>query len=66
LPTPAAYARSGKTPVAMPYSTLPDEAFEDSDSAAYWSRLALAAARRASAAKPAREPFHRRTAHKKG
>jgi DNA transformation protein and related proteins len=40
------YARPGKAPVRMPYSTMPDDAFDDPDSAAHWTRLAVDAARR--------------------
>ena len=57
------YARSGRTPVDMPYFTLPEDAFEDSDSAAHWLRLALGAAHRVKAAQPVSP---RRKARKKG
>ena len=57
------YARSGRTPVDMPYFTLPEDAFEDSDSAAHWLGLALGAAHRVKAAQPVSP---RRKARKKG
>lgn len=50
------YTRTGKTPVAMPYFTLPDEALDDPDAMASWARLARAAGHRAaSPKKPSRK-----------
>ena len=45
------YRRTGKAAVRMPYATLPDEAFDDPERAAHWSRLALDAAYRSTASK---------------
>ena len=45
------YPREGKTPIAMPYYRLPDEAFDDPDLAAEWIAVADAAARRAAETK---------------
>ena len=50
------YQREGKSPVAMPYWSIPDDAYDDPDEMAKWVRLALEAGLRAEAskAKPAR------------
>ena len=50
---PWTYARPGKAAVRMPYSSMPDEAFDDPDSAARWVELAMEAARRSQSAKKA-------------
>ena len=36
------YQREGKSPVAMPYWTLPDDALDDPELACDWARRALA------------------------
>lgn len=51
---PFVYESTGKR-TAMSYWTLPDAAQDDPDEAARWGRLALAAARRAAAAKRSRK-----------
>ncbi len=50
------YQRQGKNPVAMPYWSVPEEAYDDPDEMAKWVRLAFEAGLRAEAAKvkPAR------------
>ncbi|MCB8839876.1 TfoX/Sxy family protein [Aurantimonas sp. VKM B-3413] len=48
------YQRPGRTPVAMPYWRMPDEAFDDPDEAARWIAVADEAARRAALDKPAK------------
>lgn len=50
------YQREGKNPVAMPYWSVPEDAFDDPDEMAKWVRLAFEAGLRAEAAKvkPAR------------
>ncbi|MGX5668155.1 TfoX/Sxy family protein [Rhizobium daejeonense] len=50
------YQREGKSPVAMPYWSIPDDAYDDPDEMAKWVRLAFEAGLRAevSKAKPAR------------
>lgn len=54
------YARTGRSPVRMPYYRMPDEAFDDPDEAQRWIALADGASRRAArtkgAAKPRGEP----------
>ncbi|WAJ31027.1 TfoX/Sxy family protein [Antarcticirhabdus aurantiaca] len=45
------YAREGRSPVAMPYHALPDEALDDPDVMAEWARLAVEASIRAASAK---------------
>jgi DNA transformation protein and related proteins len=45
------YAREDRSPVAMPYHSLPDEALDDPDIMAEWARLAVDAAERAASAK---------------
>ncbi|MBB4010356.1 TfoX/Sxy family protein [Allorhizobium taibaishanense] len=37
------YQREGKKPVAMPYWSVPDDAFDDPDEMARWARLAYEA-----------------------
>lgn len=46
------YQREGRTPVEMPYYSLPDEAWDDPDVMAVWARLALEAAIRHGMEKP--------------
>lgn len=46
------YQREGRSPVAMPYHTLPDEAFDDPELMAGWARLAAEAALRHGMKKP--------------
>lgn len=46
------YQREGRTPVAMPYHNLPDDAWDDPDLMAEWGRLAVEAAIRHGAKKP--------------
>ena len=41
------YERPGKTPVAMPYWSAPEEALDDPDAMTRWAKLAFAAALRA-------------------
>lgn len=41
------YARPGKAPVAMPYWSVPEAAFDDPDEMTRWARLAFGAALRA-------------------
>ncbi|MUO77554.1 competence protein TfoX [Agrobacterium vitis] len=41
------YQRPGKKPVAMPYWSVPEDAFDDPDEMARWARLAYEAAVRA-------------------
>ena len=50
------YQREGKKPVAMPYWSVPEDAYDDPDEMAKWVRLAFEAGLRAEAAKvkPAR------------
>lgn len=50
------YQREGKNPVAMPYWSVPEDAYDDPDEMAKWVRLAFEAGLRAEAAKavPAR------------
>ncbi len=43
------YARPGKFEVAMPYWSLPSEAFDDPEAMAIWARRARQAAERAAA-----------------
>ncbi|EAS51008.1 hypothetical protein SI859A1_01815 [Aurantimonas manganoxydans SI85-9A1] len=54
------YARTGRSPVRMPYYRMPDAAFDDPDEAERWIALADGASRRAArtkgAAKPKGEP----------
>lgn len=50
---PWTYARPGKAAVRMPYSTMPDDAFDDPDIAGRWARLAFEAARRSEVMKKA-------------
>lgn len=54
------YARTGRSPVRMPYYRMPDAAFDDPDEAQRWIALANGASRRAAqtkgAAKPKGEP----------
>lgn len=38
------YQRPGRSPVAMPYYTLPSEAYDDPDAMALWARRAFEAA----------------------
>ncbi len=45
------YQRPGKSPVAMPYWSVPDSALDDPDEMATWARLALEAGLRSEAAK---------------
>ncbi|THV25025.1 TfoX/Sxy family protein [Peteryoungia ipomoeae] len=46
------YQREGKSPVAMPYWTIPETAYDDPDEMAHWVRLANDAGQRAGVAKP--------------
>ncbi len=46
------YQREGRAPVAMPYHTLPDEAWDDPDNMAEWVRLAVEASIRYGMKKP--------------
>jgi len=50
------YQREGKNPVAMPYWSVPEDAYDDPDEMAKWVRLAFEAGLRAEVAKvkPAR------------
>ena len=41
------YQREGKSPVAMPYWSIPDDAFDDPDEMGIWVRRAYEAALRA-------------------
>lgn len=50
---PFAFERAGKT-VATSYRQAPEDIFEDRDAARHWGTLAMDAALRASAAKPAK------------
>ncbi len=45
------YQREGKSPVAMPYWSVPEDAYDDPDEMAKWVRLAFEAGLRAEAAK---------------
>ncbi len=45
------YQREGKSPVAMPYWSIPDDAYDDPDEMAKWVRLAFEAGLRAEALK---------------
>ena len=45
------YQREGKNPVAMPYWSVPEDAYDDPDEMAKWVRLAFEAGLRAEAAK---------------
>lgn len=47
------YQREGKKPVAMPYWTVPEDAYDDPDEMAKWVRLAFEAGLRAEAGKVA-------------
>ncbi len=47
------YAREGRLPVAMPYHSLPDDAWDDADRMAEWAMLAVGAALRHGTKKPA-------------
>jgi len=49
------YERAGRTPVAMPYWSLPDSALDDPEEASAWARRALVPARAAAAEKAARK-----------
>lgn len=51
---PFTYERSGK-PFEMSYVSLPDDAAEDIDAMRPWAHMALAAANRAKAGKPAKK-----------
>lgn len=44
--TQLTYGRKGKTPVAMPYWSVPEEAFDDPDIMTLWAKRAFEAARR--------------------
>ena len=46
------YQREGRSPVAMPYHSLPEEAWDDPDVMADWARLAMGAAIRSQTQKP--------------
>ncbi|MCL6708370.1 TfoX/Sxy family protein [Pseudomonas sp. R2.Fl] len=46
------YQREGKSPVAMPYWSIPDEAYDDPDEMAKWVRLAWEAGVRAGSSEP--------------
>jgi DNA transformation protein len=52
------YQREGKSPVAMPYWSTPEDALDDPDEMAKWARLAFEAGLRAEAGKvkPQRSP----------
>ena len=58
------YQRPGKAPVAMPYWTVPDEAYDDPDQMASWVRLAYEAGVRAEAAKAVPKPGRRKQSPK--
>lgn len=45
------YQREGKNPVAMPYWSVPEDAYDDPDEMAKWVRLAFEAGLRAGTAK---------------
>lgn len=45
------YQREGRNPVAMPYWTVPEDAYDDPDEMAKWVRLAFEAGLRAEAEK---------------
>ena len=45
------YQREGKKPVAMPYWSVPEDAYDDPDEMAKWVRLAFEAGLRAEAGK---------------
>lgn len=45
------YPREGRSPVAMPYWTVPEEALDDPDAMTRWAKLAFEAALRAERAK---------------
>lgn len=62
------YQREGKNPVAMPYWSIPDDAYDDPDEMAKWVRLAFEAGLRAEAskAKPAKpKPARPKSAKKR-
>lgn len=46
------YQREGRNPVAMPYWTVPDDAYDDPDEMAKWVRLAYEAGLRAQRSEP--------------
>lgn len=46
------YQREGKSPVAMPYWSIPEEAYDDPDEMAKWVRLAWEAGIRAGPSEP--------------
>lgn len=46
------YQREGRKPVAMPYWTVPDNAYDDPDEMAKWVRLAYEAGLRAQRSEP--------------
>ena len=54
------YQREGKNPVAMPYWSVPEDAFDDPDEMAKWVRLAFEAGLRAEAAKVKAKPARSR------
>ncbi|MDQ0453781.1 TfoX/Sxy family protein [Rhizobium paknamense] len=55
------YQRPGGKPVAMPYWSVPDAAFDDPDEMAKWVRLAYEAGRRAAVKAPAKPRSHRKS-----
>lgn len=50
------YQREGRSPVAMPYWTVPEDAYDDPDEMAKWVRLAFEAGLRAEAEKARSKP----------
>ena len=50
------YARTGRSPVRMPYYRVPDVAFDDPDEAQRWIALADGASQRVAEAKGAAKP----------
>ncbi len=59
------YQREGKSPVAMPYWTIPDAAYDDPDEMARWVALAEEAGHRAEASKSSKPVRSRKSAKSK-
>ena len=49
------YQRKGKSPVAMPYWSVPEDAYDDPDEMAKWARLAWEAGLRAGPSSPGKK-----------
>jgi DNA transformation protein and related proteins len=62
---PFSYDKKNGTVGVMSYFTAPEEAMESPAEMAHWARLAMAAARRAATAKPAKKAAPKKTPTKK-